>query len=120
VLEVELLKLYSQAGLFVLPSYHEGLPIVLLEAMSYEVPVLASDIPANKEVDLPQDRYFRCGGVEGLKRKLESFLEKGFSQAEKAAMQDQLAAKYNWNKIDGVVKSPISALRCIPRHCDVR
>lgn len=92
-------QLYSHAALFALPSYHEGLPIVLLEAMSYELPVLVSDIPANKEVDLPQDCYFRCGNVEDLKRKLESLLKKGLSGPEKAAMQSQLAVKYNWDEI---------------------
>ncbi len=47
--------LFSQAGLFVLPSYHEGLPIALLEAMSWSLPVVVSDIPANLEIGLPTE-----------------------------------------------------------------
>mgnify|MGYP001163094267 CR=1 FL=1 len=47
----KLAQLYTYARIFVLPSTHEGLPIALLEAMSYNCPVLASDIPANKEID---------------------------------------------------------------------
>ena len=42
-----LAELYSNAGLFVLPSYHEGLPIVALEAISYNLPLILSDISAN-------------------------------------------------------------------------
>jgi len=45
---------------------YEGLPIALLEAMSYGLSVLVSDIPANKEVELPAHRYFKCGDVEDL------------------------------------------------------
>jgi len=34
--------------------------------MSYGLPVLVSDIPANKEVELPDERYFKCGNVNDL------------------------------------------------------
>ena len=51
-------QLYAHAALFVLPSSHEGLPFTLLEAMSYQIPVLVSNIPANKAVGLPADFYF--------------------------------------------------------------
>ena len=36
--------------MFCIPSTIEGLSISLLEAMSYKLPIIASDIPANKEV----------------------------------------------------------------------
>jgi glycosyltransferase involved in cell wall biosynthesis len=42
----EVQELLSHAGIFVLPSSHEGLPISLLEAMRLGTPVLASDITA--------------------------------------------------------------------------
>jgi len=45
------------------------------ERMSYGLPVLVSDIPTNKEVKLPAGRYFRCGDVDDLKRKMESLLK---------------------------------------------
>lgn len=51
------------------------MPIALLEAMSYILPAVVSDIPANLEVGLPDSDYFRVGDVnhlsEVLRRKLD-------------------------------------------------
>lgn len=63
--------LLSHARCFVLPSSHEGLPIALLEAMSYRLPVIVSDIPANLEVGLGQEFYFPLGDRRALARKLQ-------------------------------------------------
>ncbi|MDR2473339.1 MAG: glycosyltransferase family 4 protein [Tannerella sp.] len=64
-------ELYSHAALFVLPSYNEGMPIVLLEAMSYKLPILASDILPNKSLELPEESYFETGNEKMLAAKLK-------------------------------------------------
>jgi glycosyltransferase involved in cell wall biosynthesis len=63
----ELSTLYAHAGAYVLPSAHEGLPITLLEALSFGLPCLASDIPANREVHLRDDAYFPVGDIDRLR-----------------------------------------------------
>ncbi|SMY35230.1 glycosyltransferase family 4 protein [Photobacterium andalusiense] len=66
----ELHSIFSQADTFVLPSFSEGLPIALLEAMSFSLPAIVSDIPANKAVHLKDDCYFKCGDSQDLADKL--------------------------------------------------
>jgi len=95
----ELKQVFSHAKLFVLPSYHEGLPIALLEAMSYELPVLVSDIPANKEVELPKERYFPCGNTKELQAKIKQIIDKDLTDDELNDYQLQIEKKYNWHKI---------------------
>jgi glycosyltransferase involved in cell wall biosynthesis len=75
------------------------LPIVLLEALSYGLSVLVSNIQPNKEVKLPKDRYFQCGNVEDLKNKMDRLLCKNYSENEKQAMLCMIKKKYNWDII---------------------
>lgn len=92
-------QVFSHAKLFILPSYHEGLPIALLEAMSYSLPVLVSDIPANAEVNLPEKRYFKCGDVTDLKHKMEHLLDYDIPKNEQKMFRELIEQTYNWEII---------------------
>lgn len=90
---IELAELYANASLFVLPSYHEGLPIVALEALGHGAPVLLSDIQPNRDIALPDANYFRTGDVDDLadamRRPRESLRVDGAT----------LLRTYNWDRI---------------------
>jgi glycosyltransferase involved in cell wall biosynthesis len=96
----EFLKsIFSYAKLFVLPSYHEGHPIALLEAMGYNVQVLVSDIPAHKEIGLSSESYFKCGNIDLLAKGMESFLEGKNYKKERELKKKSSKVIYNWDKI---------------------
>lgn len=86
-------SLLTNARCYVLPSSHEGLPIALLEAMSYHLPVIVSDIPANLEVGLDEEVYFPMGNVEALEEKLQENVDKEYAPIH----YDMI--KYNWDTI---------------------
>lgn len=92
-------EIYSHVGLFVLPSYYEGLPIVLLEAMSYGLSCIVSDIPANREVKLQNERYFKPGDIEQLRLKIVEYINNPLSPSEKESQLTQISQKYDWDKI---------------------
>ncbi|MFW6275813.1 MAG: glycosyltransferase family 4 protein [bacterium] len=89
----ELFCLYKNAHFFVLPSFNEGNPIVMLEAMSYGLPVVASDIAANKEIKLPSKSYFPTGDVEALAKKLDEMIH------NEANVEHYDLNRYNWENI---------------------
>jgi glycosyltransferase involved in cell wall biosynthesis len=95
----ELQCLYRYARVFVLPSYYEGLPITLLEALYFESPVVISDIPATREVALDEDAYFPPGDIDALVVKLKSAINEP-CPAEKRRRYKQLVMDvYNWDSI---------------------
>lgn len=94
-----LCELYAHAGLFVLPSSHEGMPIALLEALSYGLPVLASYIPANVEVGLPEGQYFQLGDVAALAARLELLAVAPMAVPDRDARRRWVAERYDWRQI---------------------
>ena len=86
-------SLLTNCRAYCLPSSHEGLPIALLEAMSYGVKVIVSDIPANLEVSLDKDDYFPVGDVDALADKLKTVIEQPLQHI------NYDMKKYDWEKI---------------------
>lgn len=94
----ELAELYSHANLFVLPSAKEGFPIALLEALSYGLNTIASDIPPNLEVGLNQEHYYKLGDIKELAEKLKRFCQED-NAFEKENRKKQLLKQYSWDSI---------------------
>lgn len=88
-------ELLTHARLFCLPSSHEGLPISLLEAMSYGLDVLVSDIPANliREIDRERDS-FPMGDTAAL----TAALNRKWHSAASLPRRYDLSA-YSWDHI---------------------
>lgn len=86
-------QIFTNATIFVLPSYHEGLPISLLEAMSYNLDVVVSDIGANRLDCLEAGDFFPVGNVEALskllRRKANSYIKD----------REYDLSAYNWDTI---------------------
>lgn len=65
-----------QCDLFILPSIYEGQPMVLLEALTLGMPIVASDIPANRSV-LGQEYGYYIEGLdtEAISKYLADYLD---------------------------------------------
>lgn len=95
----KLAELFGHAGIFVLPSSHEGLPIALLEALSYGLPVIASDIPANLEVGLPPEHYFPLGDTTVLSERLIQYSLAPLDAEVRESRRQWVAGRYDWRRI---------------------
>ncbi|MBU0580746.1 MAG: glycosyltransferase family 4 protein, partial [Candidatus Margulisbacteria bacterium] len=92
--EKRLGELFSNAGLFVLPSYYEEFSIAVLEALSYGLPILLSDIPQNKEIVFEKNKYFKTGDVKQLEKKLIENYSLGITDLEKKKYRDLVKNEY--------------------------
>lgn len=107
-------EVFSNARFFVLPSDLEGMPIVLLEAVSYGCPVLVSDIPECTEVfsdgnesrartsasvEGPLCMTFKAGNVDSLHGRLNDMLSSKDLEDMGQRARDFVLANYTWDAI---------------------
>lgn len=93
-------ELYSNAYIYTLPSDLEGMPLSLLEAMSYGNCCLTSDIPECTEVVEDKAFIFKKSDVDDLKNCLQDACdhpEKVWELKKQAA--DFICEKYNWDDV---------------------
>ena len=93
---IELAELYSNAGFFVLPSSYEGLPIAILEAMSYGLVAIASDIPANREVACGAIEYFPVGDVNALSAIMLKYANHEFEEWRREHGRRWVRINHSW------------------------
>jgi len=95
----DLKAMYQYAGIFVLPSSHEGLPISLLEALSYGLRCIASSIPAHLCIDLADDAYFDLGDTDDLANRIRSSAQIDWSDDDRNRVRRWVAENYDWHDI---------------------
>jgi glycosyltransferase involved in cell wall biosynthesis len=93
-------ELFSNAAVFVQPSELEGLSIGLIEAMSYGIQCLSSDIPENREVVGDAALLFRNKDVDDLERQLIVALSNFTTGLERAAAgRERVATLFSWERV---------------------
>lgn len=93
-------ELYSNTYIYCLPSDLEGMPLSLLEAMSYGNCCLTSDISECAEVLEDKGVTFKKSDVTDLKYKLQKLCDnKDIVDEYKSTARDFICSKYNWNDV---------------------
>jgi glycosyltransferase involved in cell wall biosynthesis len=93
-------QLFANAAVYVLPSASEGLSISLLEAGSYGIPIIVSDIRENIEVVGDLAHIARVNSVVSLRHQLENVLGDYKGSLELAEiLQSEIKYHYSWNNI---------------------
>lgn len=92
-------ELYSNAYVYVLPSQLEGMPLSLLEAMSYGNCCLTSDIPECTEVVEDKAVTFERNNVRDLIQKLQMLCDnRDLVESYKEEAADFVCGKYSWDE----------------------
>lgn len=101
VYQPELGQLYTNASAFVQPSALEGLPLTLLESLSYDIPVIASDIAPHTEVlggcTCGRHKMFRDGSSPDLNRTIRAHFAEVAGRAG-ALDSARLLEPYSWDR----------------------
>jgi len=96
----DLRELYGNAYVYVLPSDLEGMPMSLLEAMSYGNCCLVSDIPECAEVVEDHAATFHHGDVSDLRTQLQYLLDTPNAVEQyRSNVTDYITQRYSWDSV---------------------
>lgn len=105
-------QIVASADIFVFPSFHEGLPVSVLEAMAGGLPVITSEIRGN--VDLIKEDYngylFSPDDSDEIACKLNRLLTDETKRREMGKLNSQLAEKYSFEVVKQELKEIYSGL----------
>ena len=94
-------EMYQSADVYVLPSYREGLPLTLFEAMASSLPIVASPVNGVPyEMTSPENGFFsQYGNLKSLEKNILKLLDN--SQLRKKISQNNFkkSLNYNWDNI---------------------
>jgi glycosyltransferase involved in cell wall biosynthesis len=96
-----LLDLYREADIFVLPSEREGMPLVLLEAMAMGLPIVATDIPGNRDVVIEGEngRLVPLNDVAALRSTLLRMVAEPADYVRMSRSARSLAQRFSWDVV---------------------
>jgi glycosyltransferase involved in cell wall biosynthesis len=94
-------ELYAHCSFYVLPSTVEGLPISLMEAMSFQRPVIVSDIPENLEVAESTAVVFRANDGNDLVRGMKFMIAMGSPERQRRGRlgMERVEREYTWDRV---------------------
>lgn len=99
----DLLRAYGEADAFVLPSDREGMALVALEAMAAGLPVIATDVPGNRE--LIADRgLLAAPRPDALAAAVDRLAADPGLRSEVAQRCAQAARGYSWDAVAELVE----------------
>ncbi|MCG2808884.1 MAG: glycosyltransferase family 4 protein [Candidatus Portnoybacteria bacterium] len=99
-------ELFSNACLFINPSEQEGLPVTVLEAASFGVPILLSDIKIHKKMLGDNVFLFRNKSVKNLAEEMEKILGEQKTPLKKSR-QAKNYLKNNYDSWAGIVEKTV-------------
>jgi len=113
VTDCELAWLYAHALAVLVPSRHEGYGLPVVEALAFGTPVVASDLPALREVGGVAARYARVGDVAAFARELARVVERPAEERQRVAQSAGGARAMTW---DATAQATVAIYRELVRR----